>query len=84
MTRQDYLDEHGNDVPCDYAPEDDFVDECAFCGEPIDRFDDYFQCVAPTHGGPTRVHEDCLLGYIARNYKLVDIASRMGFEEVET
>ena len=80
MTRQDYLDEHGNDVPCEYAPEDDFVDECAFCGEPIDRFDDYFQIP----GGPIRVHEDCLLGYIARNFKLTDVAHKMGFEEVET
>ena len=80
MTRQDYLDEHGNDVPCDYAPEDDFVDECAFCGEPIDRFDDYFQIP----GSLIRVHEDCLLGYVARNYKLTDVARRLGFEEVET
>ena len=80
MTRQEYLDEHGNDIPCDYDPADDFVDECAFCGEPIDRFDDYFQIP----GRPIRVHEDCLLGYVARNYKLADIARRMGFEEVET
>lgn len=76
MTFQEYLDEHGNDI---YAPEDDFVGECAFCGEPIDRFDDYFQSGGAT---PDRVHADCLLDYISQHYKLADIASKMGFEEV--
>lgn len=75
MTLQEYLDEHGNDI---YAPEDDFVGECAFCGEPIDRFDDYFQ------SGGDRVHEDCLLDYISQHYKLADIAHKMGFEEGTT
>ena len=78
MTFQEYLDEHGNDI---YDPEDDPVGECAFCGEPIDRFDDYFQSVATTPEDTIRVHEDCLLDYISQHYKLADIARKMGFEE---
>ena len=79
MTFQEYLDEHGNDI---YAPEDAPVGECDFCGESIDRSDHYFQSRTAVPGEIIRVHEDCLLDYISRRYKLTDIASKMGFEEV--
>ena len=58
------------------------VGECDFCGESIDRSDHYFQKRTAAPGDIIRIHEDCLLDYISRRYKLADIASKMGFEEV--
>lgn len=87
MTRQEYLDEHGNDPPWDGVREAKVLGECEYCGYEVTDDELCYSGPEPVYICGRRcgqrklwLHDDCIEGYVCENVTHEQLAEFLKLE----